>query len=102
MGTQRFQRHHVRPYAVLATVAGLLIGILGVPALVLAAVPANDNFADATLITSLPFSAGYDNTEATSETGEPMRVQTTTRVHQAYTVWPPRRSRSLRRRSEAG
>ena len=38
---------------------------------VLAAPLANDNFADATAITSLPFSASVDSTDATSEAGEP-------------------------------
>jgi hypothetical protein len=37
----------------------------------LAAVPANDNFAGAVVITSLPFSATVDNTDATIEPGEP-------------------------------
>jgi hypothetical protein len=36
----------------------------------LAAPPTNDNFADAEPITSLPFSATVDNSEATAETGE--------------------------------
>jgi hypothetical protein len=35
------------------------------------AAPANDNFADATQITSLTFSVNADNTGATSEAGEP-------------------------------
>jgi hypothetical protein len=33
--------------------------------------PANDNFANAEVITSLPFSATVDNTNATAESGEP-------------------------------
>jgi len=38
---------------------------------VLAAPPANDNFANATAITSLPFITTVDNTNATTEPGEP-------------------------------
>src|SRR5437879_12007630 len=32
--------------------------------------PSNDNFANATVITALPFSDSVDNTDATMETGE--------------------------------
>jgi hypothetical protein len=52
-------------------VAALVLGILVVPATANAAPPPNDDFANATIISSLPFSATVDNTEATSEVGEP-------------------------------
>jgi hypothetical protein len=57
----------------IALTAMLVTALLGapVPATVSAASPGNDNFANATPITTLPFSESIDNTEATSEPGEP-------------------------------
>lgn len=48
----------------------------------LAAAPANDNFANAEVIGSLPFSTSVDNTEATAEANEPIGCSFPTR-----TVW---------------
>lgn len=53
--------------AVLALVSVMLIP----PQLALAAAPLNDNLASATSISSLPFNDVVDNTEATTEPGEP-------------------------------
>ena len=50
---------------------GLLLLMVLSPGTVLAAPPANDNFADATVLTGLPASAGGTNTEATIQTSEP-------------------------------
>jgi hypothetical protein len=55
--------------------AGLLLvaGALAsaAPSTALAAPPSNDNFADATVIGSVPFSTSVDTTEATTEPDEP-------------------------------
>ena len=56
------------------TVFGLMLVLTQFAARItpaLAAPPTNDNFADAELITALPFSASVDNTEASAEPGEP-------------------------------
>ncbi len=64
-----------------------IVVVLALTALVLpgkgiAAPPSNDNFADATSITSLPLSETVGVTEATTETGEPV-----TWYGQSRTVW---------------
>ncbi len=56
--------------AMAATLALVFLGLIPAP-LVLAATPANDNIAAATVISSLPFSDVVDNTAATTEQGEP-------------------------------
>ena len=53
---------------VVAAVAGL--GVLAAPATA-SAQPSNDNFTNATVISTLPFSDIVDNTTATTEPGEP-------------------------------
>jgi PKD domain-containing protein len=66
--------------------AGFLLaaGALAIasPSSALAAPPANDNFVDATVISSLPFTDTVDNTEATTEPGEPQHCQ-----FSPQTVW---------------
>lgn len=60
----------------------------------LAAPPANDNFANAQAITSLPFSAAVDNTDATLEPGEPFNCSLS-----PNTVWysfPPPQNMAVR------
>ncbi len=57
---------------VIAVVIGLMAGLGSDPFSAQASAPANDNFANATLITTIPFSDGpFSTTEATSEPGEP-------------------------------
>jgi PKD repeat protein len=68
-----------RPAGVLLALAAIAIAF---PSAALAAPPANDNFADATLISSMPFSDVVDNTEATTEPGEPQHCQ-----FSPQTVW---------------
>jgi hypothetical protein len=53
--------------AVAATVAAMLV----IPTAAFSAAPANDNFADATVIASLPFSESLATGDATAEQGEP-------------------------------
>lgn len=64
-----------------AVLASLLLGIIP-PSLALAAAPANDNFAAASVVSSLPFSASVSNTEATVELNEPITCN-----GQSQTVW---------------
>lgn len=52
-------------------VAALAITALAVPGTAGASPPLNDNFADATVISSLPFSDAVDVQDATTEPGEP-------------------------------
>jgi PKD domain len=63
------RKHLPRALAATAFLAGALL----VPATASAASPSNDDFANATLIdpSSLPFSDVVDNTQATTEPGEP-------------------------------
>ena len=61
-------RVHLLKVLAIAAVAG---GVLLVPATAGAALPANDDFANATVISSLPYSDTVDVTDATSEAGEP-------------------------------
>lgn len=61
-------------------VAGLALSVMLVPATARAAAPGNDDFANAELITSLPFSDSIDNTTASVEPGEPQ-------CSYAQTVW---------------
>ena len=61
--------------------AALVLAVVA-PAMVLAAIPSNDDFAAATAITALPFTDTVDNTEATRETSEPAACNYTTQ-----TVW---------------
>jgi PKD domain len=70
--------HPLRPLAL----AVLALGMLVVPATASAAPPANDDFANATVITSLPFSNVVDISEATTESGEPLSWW-----GQSRTVW---------------
>lgn len=66
--------------------AGVLLALAAIaiasPSTALAAPPSNDNFADATVISSMPFSDVVDNTEATTEPGEPQPCQ-----FSPQTVW---------------
>src|SRR5262249_37836323 len=61
-------RKHFR-WALAAT--ALVAGALFVPATASAAPPTNDDFANATVISSLPFSDTVDVTDATSQASEP-------------------------------
>jgi hypothetical protein len=70
--------HRLRGLAIAAVVLGLLL----VPTTAGAAVPANDNFADATVITALPFTDSGDLNGTTTEAGEPQFCN-----FQAETVW---------------
>jgi PKD domain len=65
---------------VVAAVAGL--GVLALPATA-SAQPSNDNFSNATTISSLPFSDVVDNTTATTEPGEPNECSESIQ----HTVW---------------
>jgi hypothetical protein len=60
---------------------GLALLALALPAVALAQ-PSNDNFANATVITTLPFSDTLDNTGATTEPGEPQPCN-----YSPQTVW---------------
>jgi hypothetical protein len=51
---------------------GALAFLLATPTAVYSAPPSNDNFVDATVIASLPFTSSVDITEATTEPGEPI------------------------------
>jgi hypothetical protein len=62
-------RKHL-PRALVAT--AFLAGALLVPATASAAPPSNDDFANATVVSSLPFSDSVDVTDATSQAGEPI------------------------------
>src|SRR5436190_22652835 len=55
----------------LPLIAALALAAVAFPATALAAPPANDDFAVATPISSLPFSESVNTVEATSEPGEP-------------------------------
>jgi PKD domain len=72
------KRIWLKIFAIVISVAALLS--LGTPAAL--AQPANDDFANATVITGLPFSDVIDNTQATLEPGEPFVCGPT-----AQTVW---------------
>lgn len=85
MGLDRARVLSARPLAALLAAGALLIGSIGVPAVALAAAPANDNLASATQVTDLPFSVGYTLAEATLETGEPTPYCSYSSV--AQTVW---------------
>jgi hypothetical protein len=63
-------------------VAALAVGALLAPGPATALPPSNDNFADATVIPSLPFSETVGIIEATTEPGEPL-----TWYGQSRTVW---------------
>ena len=65
-----------------ATVMTILIMTLSSVQPAYAAPPTNDNFDFATIIGALPFSDAVDNTEATTEAGEPQYC-----ISQAHTVW---------------
>jgi PKD repeat protein len=54
-----------------ASIVALGFIALGIPSAALAAPPTNDNFTNATVISSLPFSDLVNNSEATTEPGEP-------------------------------
>lgn len=56
----------------LVAALGTFVLALAMPAAVHSAPPSNDNFADASEISTIPFSAAIDLTEATAEAGEPM------------------------------
>jgi PKD repeat protein len=62
--------------------AAVALGVLGSPTSALAQ-PTNDDFSNATVISSLPFSDVVDNTLATRETGEPFTPCSTAQ----QTVW---------------
>jgi hypothetical protein len=63
-------------------VAALVLGALLAPATASAAPPANDDFANATVVASLPFSNVVDVSEATTESGEPLSWS-----GQSRTIW---------------
>ena len=65
----------------MALLMGMALGLPGVSVMA-ADAPPNDNFADATLISALPFTDSVDNTEATTEDGEPQNFEPS-----YYTVW---------------
>jgi PKD repeat protein len=71
-------RSILRPILVLAMVVAVALSSTPVAF----AAPANDNFADAIIITTLPFSDEVSNIDATSETDEPRSCGVSTR-----TVW---------------
>jgi PKD domain len=73
-------RATLRPRTVLVVVFALTALVL--PGNGIGAPPTNDNFADATSVTSLPFSQTVEVTEATIETGEPV-----TWFGQSRSVW---------------
>jgi hypothetical protein len=73
-------RSHTR---VLLVVLGLLVVALSVTQASVAAPPSNDDFANATVITSLPFSGTVGITEATIESGEPIDDP----YYQGRSVW---------------
>jgi hypothetical protein len=52
-------------------IAAIALGALAIPAAAGATPPANDDFANATVIGGAPFSDAVDITEATAEAGEP-------------------------------
>jgi PKD repeat protein len=66
-----------------SAIALLMVAALALPgaSIALAAPPANDNFAAATVVPGLPFSDVVDNTEATEEAGEPQYC------YSPQTVW---------------
>lgn len=63
------------PFMRVMIVIALALGAFVMPSAAVAAPPGNDDFANATVIdpSSLPYSASVDNTEATTETGEPLQ-----------------------------
>ena len=67
--TRSYVRRHGRQWA---AVAAFVVTALLMPGSGIAAPPSNDNFVDATAITSLPLSQTVDVTEATIESGEPV------------------------------
>lgn len=66
----------------LAAGIALVVGALLVPATASAAVPGNDDFANAVAISSLPFSDSVDTTQATTEPGEQLFCSSG-----SHTVW---------------
>jgi hypothetical protein len=66
----------------LALIGLLAAAIIALPATAGAARPSNDNFAAATVISSLPFSDSADLTEATAEPGDPQSC-----ANLSQTVW---------------
>ena len=67
---------------VIALVGAVAVVVLAFPSSVLGAPPPNNDFANATVITSLPFSQTVGITEATTEAGEPLWW-----FRQSRTVW---------------
>jgi hypothetical protein len=59
------------------------------------AAPANDNFAGAIQITTLPYNANADNAEATGETGEPADCVTTLPLKTVWFSYTPSADRAL-------
>lgn len=59
-----------RTLARITAVVALMLAAFIAPSSTLAAPPNNDNFADATVITALPFNGSANNAEATMESGE--------------------------------
>ena len=70
----------MRRATLLFSIVALMLAMFATPAF--AAVPANDNFAEATVISTLPFSDTLNNTDATVEPGEPQFNR-----YSARTVW---------------
>lgn len=67
----------------LTTIASVLLIALSSVHPAFAAAPANDNFANAMMITTLPFSDSFNTTEATAEQGESNQCNPTT----YHSIW---------------
>ena len=61
-----------RPKVLMVLLGLLALTLFVVTPASVAAAPSNDNFADATAITGLPFTDTADITDATTESGEPI------------------------------
>jgi hypothetical protein len=66
----------------IALPAAFAIAVVALPGVAKAAPPGNDNFDNATVISSLPFSDSVDMTEATTEFNEPQPC-----IYLSQTVW---------------
>lgn len=71
-----------RPGLLATSISGAML-VLSLPGTALAAVPSNDDFANRTSITSLPFAESLNTMEATDEAGEPHPSC----VHAEKNVW---------------
>jgi PKD domain len=62
-----------RQFRITVTLAALALAMLVIPATASATPPPNDDFANATVISSLPFTDSQDLSTATTEPGEPLQ-----------------------------